>query len=427
MRIGFVSFRLAGTDGVSLETAKVASILHGLGHQIYYFAGQLDEPAADHDPLYVPVAGRTEFALAHFEHPEIRWITARAFGGDTWGDEFYRRLGEAQGSLTEALRGFIRQHALDLIVPQNVFAIPMNLPLSLALKGVVGETGIPTIAHHHDFYWERDQYAAPAAADLLRQTFPPDLPNIRHLVINSAAQRVLADRGLDSWVLPNILDFSAEPPRMDAYNADLRAELGLSEASIFFLQPTRVIRRKGIQLSIELLARMKSLNSRLVISHRAEHNTIDYLDELRDLARRSNVDLDYAQARFAPSRGMDRDGRKVYRFWDAYAQADFITYPSLYEGFGNALLETIYMRRPLLVNRYSVYRQDIEPTGIRAVTIDGEITSDTVDSVGRLLENPDLVQEMTEHNFAVASRHFSYAFARPLLEDLVQSFDRPHA
>ena len=172
---------------------------------------------------------------------------------------------------------------------------------------------------------------------------------------------------------------------------------------------------------------MKSLNSRLVISHRAEHDSIDYLDELRDLASGSNVDLDYAPARFAPSRGTDRDGRKIYRFWDAYAQADFITYPSLYEGFGNALLETIYMRRPLLVNLYSVYRQDIEPTGIRAVTIDGQITDETVASVRRLLREPDRVAEMTEHNFAVASRHFSYAFARPLLEEVIHSFDRDHA
>jgi hypothetical protein len=85
------------------------------------------------------------------------------------------------------------------------------------------------------------------------------------------------------------------------------------------------------------------------------------------------------------------------------------------------------MRRPLLVNRYPVFRQDIEPTGLRTVTIDGQITDETVASVRQLLRDPDSVTEMTEHNFAVASRHYSYAFAQSLLENVIQSFDRSHA
>ena len=43
-RIGFVSTRFAGTDGVSLETAKWAEVLEGLGHTCFYFAGELDRP-----------------------------------------------------------------------------------------------------------------------------------------------------------------------------------------------------------------------------------------------------------------------------------------------------------------------------------------------------------------------------------------------
>ena len=40
-----------------------------------------------------------------------------------------------------------------------------------------------------------------------------------------------------------------------------------------------------------------------------------------------------------------------------------MTYPSTYEGFGNALLEAIYFRVPVVINRYSIYVQDIEPKG----------------------------------------------------------------
>ena len=43
MQIGHISFRLAGTDGVSLETAKIVTVLNNMGHKNYYFAGELDE------------------------------------------------------------------------------------------------------------------------------------------------------------------------------------------------------------------------------------------------------------------------------------------------------------------------------------------------------------------------------------------------
>ena len=60
-----------------------------------------------------------------------------------------------------------------------------------------------------------------------------------------------------------------------------------------------------------------------------------------------NVDLLYLPDRlFKPQRQICREGKnKVYSLWDAYIYADFVTYPSLYEGFGNALLETIYFQK----------------------------------------------------------------------------------
>jgi len=36
MNIGFISTRIAGTDGVSLEIAKLATILRRLGHDCCY-------------------------------------------------------------------------------------------------------------------------------------------------------------------------------------------------------------------------------------------------------------------------------------------------------------------------------------------------------------------------------------------------------
>ena len=59
MRIGMVSTRFAGTDGVSLEAAKVAEVLRRSGHDVAWFAGELGD---DFTP------GRLH-ASAHFTDP----------------------------------------------------------------------------------------------------------------------------------------------------------------------------------------------------------------------------------------------------------------------------------------------------------------------------------------------------------------------
>jgi hypothetical protein len=73
----------------------------------------------------------------------------------------------------------------------------------------------------------------------------------------------------------------------------------------------------------------------------------------------------------ADRRQLNQEGQKVYVLSDLYPHADLVTFPSLYEGFGNALLESIYFRLPLVIGRYSVYQRDIEPKGFRLPTIDG--------------------------------------------------------
>ena len=69
INIGFISTRIAGTDGVSLEIAKWAATLTNLGHNCFYFAGECDRPE---DISHVTPE-------AHFMHPEVMNLTKDLF------------------------------------------------------------------------------------------------------------------------------------------------------------------------------------------------------------------------------------------------------------------------------------------------------------------------------------------------------------
>lgn len=408
-RIGFVSTRFAGTDGVSLESSKWAEVLEGDQHRCFWYAGRLKR-----DPL-------ASFCVpeANFGHPENVWINERIWGVHARAPLVSRRIRDLAEYLKFTIHEFVRQFEIDILIVENALSIPMHVPLGVAITEFLQETRIPAIAHHHDFFWERTRFSVNAAHDYLEMAFPPREKDLQHVVINQTAQEVLSWRkGLPSVLIPNALDFANPPPPIDDYAADVRQELGLQKGDVMILQPTRVVPRKGIEHAITLMQRLNHPKYKLVISHESGDEGLDYRHMLTDWAQTANVDLRFAEARVGDTRQTDSEGRKIYTIWDLYRNADLVTYPSLYEGFGNAFLEAIYCRVPVIVNRYEIFGRDIEPKGFRVPVMEGFITQALVDEVRRILDDPAYRHEMVEHNYRVAASYYDYAEVRRNLRTL---------
>jgi glycosyltransferase involved in cell wall biosynthesis len=412
-RIGFVSTRFAGTDGVSLESAKWAQVLWDHRHVSYWYSGLSDRQADV--SMVVP--------HAYFGHPDIEWINRHSFGSRRRTPDVTQRIYALADYLKGTLYEFTRRFEIDILIVENALCIPMNLPLGVALTHFIAETGFPTIAHHHDFYWERDRFSVNGVSDILAMAFPPALPALQNVTINSFAQEDLSHRrGQSSILVPNVLDFETEPPEADDYAQHFRADIGLSDEDILFLQPTRVVPRKGIEHAISLVAALRDERCKLVISHASGDEGNEYLTMLQEMAEHQNVDLRLVDHCVGEYRTVDEEGNRIYTLADAYSQADFITYPSLYEGFGNALLEAFYFRKPVLVNRYSIYVADIEPKGAKVITMDGYITKEVVANVKRIIDHPEHREALVDFNYEVGKAFFSYSVLRRKLRALVTNF-----
>ena len=408
--VGFISTRLAGTDGVSLETAKWSEIFEEVGLNCFYFAGELDRPP---EKSYFS-------AEAHFTHPDIMEISNKVFGVNVRERSTTQKIHEMVYNLKDDLYHFIEKFKLDLLIPQNALTIPMNIPLGLAITQVIMETGMPTVAHHHDFYWERDRFMTNAVWDYLHMAFPPDLPSIDHVTINSFANRQLALRkGIAGTVVPNIMDFENPPPPSDDYTKDVRQTLGIADDELFVLQPTRVVARKGIEMAIELVRRLAK-KAKLVISHASGDEGRDYEDRLKEYSKFLEVSVIPVDEIIKEDRGLTEDGNKIYTLADVYPYCDLVTYPSTFEGFGNAFLEAVYFRKPIVVNKYSIYTQDIKPKGFRAVELDGYVTDAAIRETKEILEDSKLCQEIVDHNYKIGRQYFSFSVLRKNLKAYIE-------
>ena len=397
--VAFISTRIAGTDGVSLEIEKWADIFEQEGFTCYYFAGELDRPA---ERCYL-------VPEAHFTHPDIKDVYQESFNNTGRNRAVSKKIYQLAIKLKDHLYEFVEKFNIQLIIPENALTIPLNISLGIALTEFIAETNIQTIAHHHDFYWERDRFMINAVQDYLNMAFPPVLPSIHHVVINSVADTQLSLRtGVSARITPNVMDFENPPPPPDEYTSDVRRALGIRDDELFILQPTRVVQRKGIEHAIEMVHRM-GRKAKLIISHASGDEGHDYEQRLVEYSKLMNVDTVFVSDIINEQRGLTADGRKIYTLEDIYPYADLVTYPSTFEGFGNAFLEAIYFRKPIVVNAYSIYTKDIKPKGFSVIEIDGYVTSQAVEKARQILDNPDLCQAMVDHNYELGKKFFSYA------------------
>ena len=405
-RIGFISFRFAGTDGVSLETSKWATVLDQVGCECFFMAGELDT---------LPDHSFVEEKL-HFQHPEIKEICDESCNNIVRPRVLTTKIHDIRLFLKSKIYEFIKTFNINLIIAQNALSIPLNIPLALAITEVISETGMPVIAHHHDFFWERKRFLRNCVWDYFNMAFPPHLSNIEHVVINTSGQNQLALRtGISSTLIPNVMNFELGPPPPDDFIGNVRADLDIADDELFVLQPTRVVQRKGIEHAVELVARMNK-KAVLVISHASGDEGYEYQMRVREYADLMKIRAIFVDDIIKETRGETKDKRRIYVLEDIYPHADLVTYPSLIEGFGNAFLEAIWFRKPILVNNYSIYATDIRPKGFRVIEMDNFISSETIKFTEKVLSDKELAREMADVNYNLGLRYYSYSVLRNQLK-----------
>ena len=441
-RIGICHFRVGETDGVSLEIEKWRAALEALGHTVYLCAGR----AGDGEAFLIP-----ELSLDHPEVERIRRNAFQSFSDYHSEEELHAHIEALATRIERGLRHFVEVYDIDLLIVENIWSLSPHLPATLALWRTVRDLRLPTIAHHHDFYWEKEDYRGPTCPlvrRLLAEYFPPRDPKITHVVINRLAQGELAKRGIPAVVVPNVLDFSTSP-KLDEFNQDLRERLGLSPQDVVLLQSTRVVRRKGIELAVDLAAELSQPGFRSALARRVRQrgasgpgrvvllltNLVEdppYWEQLQQHSARQGVEVRLATHKVAFCR-REQAGHKIYSFWDTYLFADLMTYPSLQEGWGNQFLEGIWAKLPVASFEYPVFKTDIAPLGFKYVSL-GDVVQTDGDGLRRvppevlrraarqtahLLSSPARYREVVEHNYQLAKRHLSLTKLQQLLAGVV--------
>jgi glycosyltransferase involved in cell wall biosynthesis len=425
MRIGIIIGRIGDVDGVALETEKWIDVLKRMGHEIFILSGRFRRSivGSDHETL---IPGLSFFS------PECEWEQNRAFFfPPDEPSELLEHLHRVSDGLAIRMFKWTMQNKIDIILSENASALPAHLSMGMAIKKLVENTGIPVVCHDHDFSWERgDRYKTPfpEVKEIIEETFPLQIPHVKHAVINTYARNFLKDTyDIPSLVVPNVMDFDVPYGIKDDYNADLPTCIGLEKDDIPLFQITRIVKRKGIETALELIDRLDNKKVKLVITgSSADDNRKGYYRELIEIIKKRKLkeQVLFAHHRILNDRGTTHDGKKIYSLSDAYAHATACTYFSTYEGFGNAFVEAVLSKTPIFVNNYKpVYWPDIGSKGFKTVMIeDSKLTDEAVADIDKIIHDKKLQKDIGEFNFNLGKLLFSYEVLQEKLELLFSDF-----
>jgi mannosylglucosylglycerate synthase len=441
IRLLIVHFRVGKTDGVSLEIGSWKDIVEQGGGEVALCAGPVSEGADYIIPL-----------LEQQLSPEIFAIDEDSFGGLKYAGSHKTLESAIKKTATTISRQFqkvIDHYRPTHILVSNLFSVGEGLPASKGIADILTQSDIRTIAVLHDFYWENCRYTNPTCpyiSKLLEDILPPHAENFSYCCINKIGQAELINRkGIDSRLLNDTLDFDQRSWRKKASVGKYLRSHGISENTLVILQATRIVRRKNIEISIDIAGEIErrltdtdtpitlydgrkidpvTFNVVLLLPGYAEKRDSSYLYQLKKYAREKGVNFIHT----------GDDLHSKYELFDMYPYADLVTYPSEYEGFGNQLLEAFFAEIPVFIYEYPVFKTDIQLHGFKYFSlgdshdfnsetglaqVQPDILDEAVRSSMTVLRSEAAYTNHVEHNRNIAAKQFSFTQTQTVLKELL--------
>ena len=78
-------------------------------------------------------------------------------------------------------------------------------------------------------------------------------------------------------------------------------------------------------------------------------------------------------------------------------------------------------KKPLLVNRYKIFKDEIEPKGFDVVKMDGNLTGEVVTDIKNIIYDKYRREKMVVKNYRIARQHYSFTFLRKQFASLISN------
>lgn len=407
-RIGFITTHLNSVDRVSQECVMWSQVLTDLGHECFFFTGESTHP--EERTVVVPEADS--------RHPDIKLINQEIYDGSSRSSKTSGTIQALRFHIKQHLHQFIQTFDIRLLIVQNALSLPLNIPLGLALTELIAETGIPTLARHHDFAWERSMFLCSPANDYIRTGFPPKLPSIQHVVATRFHADSLAQRaGVRVLSVPYSMAFEQHPNNDPIPREDLLHTLGIQAEGMLMLDTSPLVPASKIETMLPFMAQLPDPPIFLLTgSQRDNHRGYDqYLRETADLL---GISLHFIPEDENQGSGTLENRKRL--LGQCYLHASLVcNMGEIQKAFAGAV-EAFFNRLPVLTPGQSILRREFAQSGFQLLSFGSFPDRKAAEGLTKALADQPSIKQMAEYNHELATRHYSLDSLRHKLDHLLR-------
>ncbi len=242
----------------------------------------------------------------------------------------------------------------------------------------------------------------------------------RHLTTHfHAITHAVKRRAVEALGIPpervTVIERGRDPRRLGeggpARRRSSRAALGLDDDAEVLVTAGRQEFQKGHRILLEAMAILASARPRaiLMMAGREGHASA----ELEELGRRIGLG---DRIRFL---GQRTDVP------DLLAAGDIFVFPSLYEGFGGAVIEAMALGLPVVASDLEALREVVEPDH-SAILVPPGSPGELASAIGGLLDDPDRARALGERGRRIFQERFTVERAAGRMVDLYRRVLRDH-
>ncbi len=378
----------------------------------------------------------------------------------------------------DIIADFVKRNSIDILIAHNT-SHPYNFITAVGLGYYIDELRKQNIVWPkvlvwwHDSYFERAQFANP---NPVIKKFLKYLPGtlVDGIVFINSTQTGLARKVFSEYdanpkdsfftdrtaVIPNTHDIywdwkactwtgnTLNFPPQDSYNQSFLRDIGLEDMlksggysvqeTLILLQHTRIVPRKKIEVAIDLAFKLAERFERegkrkcialLISGHSGDEQVKykEYLAEYFQIKGKSDpgrpVFMIFGENHILSHRDIIVD-KKYYNFFEipgiVASFGGIGTYFSETEGFGNNLLEMIAAGLPVVINKYDIYKTDVEPLGFNMPFIeDGVLDEALIEKTFKLATDIAYRNQIVCHNLAILSEKLGHKIISKFLSPLI--------
>jgi glycosyltransferase involved in cell wall biosynthesis len=468
LRIGLIHSLIGKNDGVSIV---IDQTVHAMVNHMGISLGNIYFLAAHSSPRF-----NAQIDEIFWHKNELHTEIISTFCQKPAAD-LYERIEMEAVFAKNIISKWVEENSIDLIITHNT-SHPYNFITAVALGYYFEELKEQDLiwpkimVWWHDSYFERKVFEHPndvmkkylkylpgtyvdaiafinhQQIELGKKVFNKFAPHITKTFFKSRATVVPNTSSIECRCdSKNAKGFIA--PEVERYNQSFWKDSGLlkelkkrgftlDDAAIL-LQHTRIVPRKKIETALELAFRLdkkfkKMKQNRCIVllvtghsgdeQHYYKHWLIEHYDNMCKTNPKADVIFLMGENIILSHRDIIVD-KKYYKFAELPSivadQGGVGTYFSEVEGFGNNLLELISYGVPAVINKYEIFKTEIEKFCFKLPAVENcKITKQLVDDTYRLFTDIPYRNSVVKHNLKILKENLGHHIIAEKLNPVFQ-------